>query len=208
MSFQGTNLAGTEPWRKGVFCGIPGLVSRYLLRTKSPDTVLMVTLHHIQSNQFQSICPHILSPSEHVTSIIGPVIGRLDNPLEFLGLYKTHNEASGRHQIPARLTSGDTTESQILQAGQRYLHRSAVIESVFNDLVKLLRYENCKDLRGALDILLLGMESHLHEKHIQISGSAGLYYIVKSDQLKQLSGREWNVKVSPGKYIKHLIRIV
>ena len=36
------------------------------------------------------------------------------------------------------------------------------------------------------------MESHLHEKHIQISGSASLYYIVKSDQLK----REWNIKVT------------
>ena len=35
------------------------------------------------------------------------------------------------------------------------------------------------------------MESHLHEKHIQISGSASLYYVVKSDKLK----REWNIKV-------------
>ena len=35
------------------------------------------------------------------------------------------------------------------------------------------------------------METHLHEKHIQISGSASLYYVVKSDQLK----RDWNIKV-------------
>ena len=35
------------------------------------------------------------------------------------------------------------------------------------------------------------MESHLHEKHIQISGSASLYYVVKSDQLK----RDWNIRV-------------
>ena len=32
---------------------------------------------------------------------------------------------------------------------------------------------------------------HLHEKHIQISGSASLYYVVKSDQVK----RDWNIKV-------------
>ena len=32
---------------------------------------------------------------------------------------------------------------------------------------------------------------HSHEKHIQISGSASLYYVVKSESLK----RDWNVKV-------------
>ena len=77
-------------------------------------------------------------------------------------------------------------------AGQRYLDRPTVLESILNDLFHVLRYENCKDLRRALDILLLAMESHLHEKHIQISGSASLYYIVKSEQLK----REWNIKVT------------
>lgn len=33
---------------------------------------------------------------------------------------------------------------------------------------------------------------HNHEKHIQISGSASLYYVVKSDSLR----KEWNVKVN------------
>ena len=116
----------------------------------------------------------------------------MDKPLDFLGLYKTHNDASSRQQIPARVISGDTSETQILVAGQRYLDRPTVLESILNDLFHVLRYENCKDLRRALDILLLAMESHLHEKHIQISGSASLYYIVKSDQLK----RDWNIKVS------------
>ena len=77
-------------------------------------------------------------------------------------------------------------------AGSRYLHRPAVMQSVLNDLVRVIRYENCRDVRGALDILLLAMETHPHEKHIQISGSAGLYYIVQTEQLK----REWNIKVS------------
>ena len=45
--------------------------------------------------------------------------------------------------------------------------------------------------REALDILLLAMERHNLEKHVQISGSASLYYVVKSDDLK----REMNVKV-------------
>ena len=143
----------------------------------------------------------------------------MENPLQFLGLYKTHNDASGRQLIPARVISGDTDESQILVAGQRYLDRPTVLESILNDLFHVLRYlvrtelcelselpttryENCKNLRQALDILLLAMESHLHEKHIQISGSASLYYIVKSDQLK----REWNIKVhnSPRHEMVHI----
>ena len=120
------------------------------------------------------------------------ILDREDNPLEFLGLYKTHTEASSRHHIPARVISGDTEERQVLVAGGRYLHRPAVMQSVLNDLVRVIRYENCRDVRGALDILLLAMETHPHEKHIQISGSAGLYYIVQTEQLK----REWNIKVS------------
>ena len=116
----------------------------------------------------------------------------MDKPLQFLGLYKTHSNASSRDQIPAKLVSGDSREEQILVAGERYLHRPAVMQNVLNDLVRLIRYEDCKDLRRALDILLLVMESHPSEKHVQVSGSAGLYYILQTDRLK----REWNLKVA------------
>ena len=64
----------------------------------------------------------------------------MDRPLQFLGLYKTHNDASGRQLIPARVISGDTDESQILVAGQRYLDRPTVLESILNDLFHVLRY--------------------------------------------------------------------
>ena len=63
----------------------------------------------------------------------------MDRPLEFLGLYKAHNEASGRQQVPAKVISGDTNESQILVAGQRYLDRPTVLESILNDLFHFLR---------------------------------------------------------------------
>ena len=65
---------------------------------------------------------------------------RADRPLEFLGLYKTHNDASTRHNIPAVSISGDANESQILVAGQRYLDRPTVLESVLNDLFRVFRY--------------------------------------------------------------------
>jgi len=118
---------------------------------------------------------------------------RIGNPLDFLGLYKTHHDACSRPNIPAiaKSISGDFNETQILVAGQRYLDRSQVLESILNDLFHVFRYETCQNLKEALDILLLAMERHNHEKHIQISGSASLYYVVKSEQLK----KEMNVKV-------------
>ena len=82
----------------------------------------------------------------------------METPLQFLGLYKTHNDASGRQLIPARVISGDTDESQILVAGQRYLDRPTVLESILNDLFHVFRYETCQNTEDALDILLLAME--------------------------------------------------
>jgi Zyg-11 family protein len=116
---------------------------------------------------------------------------RVEKPLEFLGLYKTRHSASSWNNIPAHCLSGDSNEAQILEAGRRYMDRPTVLENILNDLFHVFRYETCSNLRQALDILLLAMERHNHEKHIQISGSASLYYVVKSESLK----REWNVKV-------------
>ena len=67
---------------------------------------------------------------------------RADRPLQFLGLYKTHNDACTRQNIPAVSVSGDANESQILVAGQRYLDRPTVLESVLNKLFEVFRYPN------------------------------------------------------------------
>ena len=89
---------------------------------------------------------------------IAGLVSRVENPLQFLGLYKTHNEASGRQHVPAQVISGDSCEAQILVAGQRYLDRPSVLENILNDLFHVFRYETCQDLKQALDILLLAME--------------------------------------------------
>jgi len=126
----------------------------------------------------------------HPCDIAG-LSSRVDRPLDFLGLYKTHDNACDRQHIPAREVSGDSCEAQILVAGKKYLDRPQVLENILNDLFHVFRYQTCADLHQALDILLLAMERHSNEKHIQISGSASLYYVVKSN----LPKKEWNVKV-------------
>jgi len=60
-----------------------------------------------------------------------------------------------------------------------------MLENILNDLFQIFRYDNFENIREALDILLLAMERHIGQKHIQISGSASLYYVAKSEALKR-----------------------
>ncbi|XP_073975852.1 protein zer-1 homolog isoform X2 [Rhodnius prolixus] len=105
---------------------------------------------------------------------------RVNRPLEFLGLYGTHHAACRRHDIPARHVSGDKDEKQVLVAAAAYLERPDILQRVLNDLYQLFRYENCQNIPKALAVVLEAMDRHLTAKHIQISGSATLFYIVKN----------------------------
>lgn len=107
---------------------------------------------------------------------------RVNRPLEFLGLYGTHHGACKRHDIPAKVVSGDANEEQILTAATAYMERPAMLTRVLNDLYYLFRYENNAYVAKALYIVLEAMDQHISEKHIQISGSATLFYIVKGKE--------------------------
>lgn len=115
---------------------------------------------------------------------------RVSCPLDFLGLLNTTNDACHRHHIPAKRITGDANEMQILTAAKAYLDRPEVLQKVLNDLFHLFRYEWCQNSMLALKLILQAMQQHLSEKHIQISGSASLFYIVKGDDSKKL-----NIKV-------------
>ncbi|XP_017063543.1 protein zer-1 homolog isoform X2 [Drosophila eugracilis] len=104
---------------------------------------------------------------------------RTQRPLQFLGLYHTAHWACKRHDIPALEVAGDANEQQILTAARYYHDRPVLLTRVLNDLYHLFRFENCKDIHTALDVVLSAMDRHLKFKHMQISGSATLFYIVK-----------------------------
>nr|CAD7397256.1 unnamed protein product [Timema cristinae] len=104
---------------------------------------------------------------------------RVNNPFDFLGLYGTHHGACRRHDIPAKRIAGDANEEQIYYAAAANLDRPAVLQKVLNDLYHLFRYETCQNINYALGVVLEAMDRHINEKHIQISGSATLFYIVK-----------------------------
>ncbi|KAJ0183881.1 hypothetical protein K1T71_000304 [Dendrolimus kikuchii] len=110
------------------------------------------------------------------------LVTRVNRPLEFLGLYGTHHGACKRHDIPAKMISGDANEEQILTAAVAYMERPAVLTRVLNDLYYLFRYEDNAYVGRALPVVLDAMDRHVSEKHIQISGSATLFYIVKGKE--------------------------
>lgn len=107
---------------------------------------------------------------------------RASRPLEFLGLLNTSSDACHRPKIPARKVTGDANERQILMAARAYIDRPEVLQKVLNDLFHIFRYETCHNLKLALTLILQAMQQHLSEKHLQISGSASLFYIVKGDE--------------------------
>ncbi|KAM3968599.1 protein zer-1 homolog [Aphomia sociella] len=118
----------------------------------------------------------------HECCDIPGLVSRVNNPLEFLGLYGTHHGACKRHDIPAKVISGDANEEQILTAAAAYMERPVILARVLNDLYYLFRYENNAYVGRALSVVLDAMDQHVSEKHIQISGSATLFYIVKGKE--------------------------
>ncbi len=172
LDISGTNLAGTGAFESTSFD--LGSVSK---RRKEEDR----EDESVQSDSADSGNAITRVSAAAARCDIPGLISRVDRPLDFLGLYKTKYEACCRKQIPAIKVSGDSTEQQILVAGRQYLDRPAVLENVLNDLFHIFRYETCRDLKSALDIILMAMDRHPAEKVIQISGSASLYYIVKSE---------------------------
>jgi Zyg-11 family protein len=64
-------------------------------------------------------------------------------------------------------------------AALAFLDRTDMLQKVLNELFHLLRFESCAYVGQALNIVLDAMSRHLTERHVQISGSATLFYIVK-----------------------------
>lgn len=55
-------------------------------------------------------------------------------------------------------------------AAAAYIDRPDILQKVLNDLYHLFRYETCKNVNTALNVVLEAMDRHINEKHIQISG--------------------------------------
>ncbi|KAL0133150.1 hypothetical protein PUN28_000719 [Cardiocondyla obscurior] len=123
-------------------------------------------------------------------SDIPGLASRIHKPLQFLGLYGTAHGACRRHDIPAKVVAGDANEDQILIAAHVCMdNKQELLQKVLNDLYHVFRYEDCHRMDQALCTVLEAMEKHPAQKHIQISGSATLFYIVKMKEKGELVAR-------------------
>ena len=115
--------------------------------------------------------------------------GRIEQPLEFLGLYGTHQEdASWRPHIPARKVAGEASEEQVLLAGWRYHDRPHILECVLNHLHWFLRFKRdaCGHLDQMLDITVLAMERYCNSRRIQLFGIINLIHLL-NPEIEQLA---------------------
>lgn len=114
-----------------------------------------------------------------IASDISGIASRVNNPFQFLGLYDAQHDACLRHHIPAKLIAGNANEEQVLIAALAYLDRPEMLQKVLNELFHFFRFESCRYIGQSLNVVLESMDRHISERHIQISGSATLFYIVK-----------------------------
>ena len=95
-------------------------------------------------------------------------------------------------------------------ACRKYINRPATIHSILNDLFLLLRIDGCHNLEEILDFSVFAMKRfeislrmnrqrffcrHIERKDIQISGTAVLYYLFKSENLKEKLKGKANKKI-------------
>jgi Zyg-11 family protein len=103
---------------------------------------------------------------------------RIDTPLEFLGLYRTKEDACRREHIPALRVTGNHTEDQVLLASRCYMDRPLVMENLIDDLVTQVRLDMEVDLRAVLSIAVDCMRRHPREKKLLRHATALLYYLL------------------------------
>jgi len=117
---------------------------------------------------------------------------RINNPLDFLGLYKTLNndDASRRRHIPAKVIAGSSNEEQLIVAAKRYFDRPYVMVDLLQDFSRLANNGSVESVDDVMDITVTVAERFPNDKKIQNIAVIILYYL-----LLESSSRFFNVKV-------------
>ncbi|KAJ8384906.1 hypothetical protein AAFF_G00197140 [Aldrovandia affinis] len=107
----------------------------------------------------------------------------LKQPLRFLGLYDT--TLSGLTHIPAYKVTGSKDEERILNAIEAYTEfRPEIAHRAINHLFDIARIQHCSQLLRALQLVIAALKCHKYDKSIQVAGSATLFYLTHTQQLR------------------------
>lgn len=116
-----------------------------------------------------------------------PIPGLEGRRFDFLGLLRCAHDACHRENLPAKQVTGDANEDQTVLSVQVYLEKCDLLIKALNHLFHIMRFSECRDPRRALLAILVAMKRHPFDKHVQISGSASLFYIVKGEERQHFS---------------------
>lgn len=171
-----TNYKDPERILTKLMDGLPDLVSLDISGTNlAGEKAMTPESHRLGVRRTKQI----KDDSDEVCSIPG-LQGRT---LDFLGLLNCANDACERENLPAKLVTGEANEEQILLSLQTYQDRSSHIIVALNSLYNLFRRSVVRNQAAALEAILSCMKQHPKDWHVQISGSASLFYIVKGEQM-------------------------
>lgn len=121
-------------------------------------------------------------------------------PLEFLGLLGCTNDACFRQRLPAVRVTGDANASQIVESLRAYADRPEAAVECLNNLFTFLREQRdtgFKQRFEALTLLCNVMRENPDKANVQISGSASMFYLVKSNNVN---------KHLPPHELRHVVR--
>ncbi|CAF0865053.1 unnamed protein product, partial [Didymodactylos carnosus] len=146
--------------------------------------------HTIRSNEDEReyLCEklNITCDKRNVESSI-PGLLLLKAPLEFLGVLDCDQNVAMRPNLPAKKIAGEYSENQLLTAIQRYINRSEMITHVVTHLFRFYKDTSLENFKYGGELLMECMDKHIYNLHIQISGSASLFYIIKAHHQKDES---------------------
>ncbi|XP_074655038.1 LOW QUALITY PROTEIN: protein zer-1 homolog [Tubulanus polymorphus] len=111
-----------------------------------------------------------------------PIDGLEGRYFDFLGLFQCVDSPCQRENIPAKQITGDANEEQLILSVKMYVDREGPLLKALDRLFLILRHVNSEHSSAALQALLLAMKRHPLEKHIQISTSASIFYLVRLDR--------------------------
>ncbi|XP_018016125.1 protein zer-1 homolog [Hyalella azteca] len=104
---------------------------------------------------------------------------RVGRPLEVLGLCHTTEEACKWPNLPAIKVLGDANELQILETVEVLMPCKEQVTTALNELFHQFRYETVQDVQRAMRLIFQAMTLYHFDEHVQISGSASLFYIMR-----------------------------
>ncbi|GAB1599114.1 protein zer-1 homolog [Argonauta hians] len=174
-----TNYQDPEKILSKIILGLPSLVSLDISGTNLAGEKAVTP----ESPRLGIRRPNTRLIEEEPEELNCSIPGLYGKTLDFLGLLNCANDACERENIPATLITGDANEEQILLSLQTYQDRSSHIIVALNSLYNLFRRSVVRNQADALDAILSCMKQHPKDWHVQISGSASLFYIVKGEQM-------------------------